>query len=114
MELIIIVGSLGGVTQPAMQSIVAGAVDPSEQGKIQGALTSLMSLTNIAAPLIFTFGLFRYFISPGAIVQLPGAPFLLGAVLLLLALIVVGRVFRSIPAEPDQPPASATPSTESV
>jgi DHA1 family tetracycline resistance protein-like MFS transporter len=55
---IIVFGSLGGVAGPAIQSIVAGSVDPSEQGKIQGALTSLMSLTNIVAPLFFTAGLF--------------------------------------------------------
>ena len=55
---IIVFGALGGTAGPAIQSIVAGAVSPSEQGKVQGALTSLMSLTSIAAPLIFTAGLF--------------------------------------------------------
>ena len=46
---IIIVGSLGGVTGPAIQSIVTGSVAPSEHGKVQGALTSLISITNIIA-----------------------------------------------------------------
>ncbi len=97
---IIVVGSLGGITGPAIQSIVAGSVQPSEQGKIQGALTSLMSLTNIVAPLFFTAGLFSYFTSERAVFALPGAPFLVGSVLLVLALVIAHRVFQRIPAEP--------------
>ena len=59
----IMFGSLGGICGPAIQSIVAGAVSPSDQGKIQGSLTSLVSLTNIIAPLLFTGGVFGYFTS---------------------------------------------------
>ena len=94
---IIVFGAFGGLTGPAIQSIVAGQVDSSDQGKIQGALTSLMSLTNIIAPLVFTAGLFSYFTSDKAIVELPGAPFFLGSVLLFVALLVVQRVFRRWP-----------------
>lgn len=91
---IIIFGSLGGLTGPAIQSIVAGSVTPSEQGKIQGALTSLVSLTNIIAPLVFTAGLFSYFTSKESTFSLPGAPFFAGSFLLVTALILVTRVFR--------------------
>ena len=80
---IIVFGSLAGLAGPAIQSMVAGSVSPSDQGKVQGALTSLMSLTSIVAPLVFTAGLFSYFTSPGAVWHLPGAPFLLGSALLL-------------------------------
>jgi DHA1 family tetracycline resistance protein-like MFS transporter len=97
--MIIIFGSLGGLTGPAVQSIVAGTVGPSEQGKTQGALTSLMSLTAIIAPLLFTAGLFSYFTSPRAIIELPGAPFLTGSALLFIGLIVIRRVFRKFPVE---------------
>ena len=69
---IIVFGAFGGVAGPAIQSIVAGAVDPSDQGKIQGALTSLMSVTNIVAPLFFTAGLFSYFTSEHAVIELSG------------------------------------------
>ncbi len=96
---IIIFGSLGGLTGPAVQSIVAGTVSPSDQGKVQGALTSLMSLTNIVAPLLFTAGLFSYFTSPKALIELPGAPFLTGSVLLFLALFVITRVFKRFPGK---------------
>ncbi len=94
---IIVFGAFGGVSGPAIQSIVAGAVDPSDQGKIQGALTSLMSLTNIIAPLFFTAGLFSYFTSKQAPLLLPGAPFFVGSALLLVALLVTRSVFRRFP-----------------
>ena len=41
---------LGGIAGPALQSILAGHVPPNEQGELQGALTSLMSLTTIIGP----------------------------------------------------------------
>ena len=94
--MLIMVGAFGGITGPAIQSIVAGAVDSSNQGKIQGALTSLMSLTNIIAPLVFTAGIFSYFTSPSAVVLLPGAPFLVGSALLLCAMLIARHVFRTI------------------
>ena len=90
---IIIFGAFGGVTGPAIQSIVAASVDPSDQGKTQGALASLTSLTNIMAPLFFTAGLFGYFTSDAALFSLPGAPFLVGAALLSLALLIITGVF---------------------
>ena len=97
MLVIIVVGSLGGVAGPALQGLVAGAVSASDQGKVQGGLTSLMSLTAIVSPLVFTAGLFGYFTSGSAVVHLPGAPFFLGSLLLIAALVVVVRLFGRIP-----------------
>jgi DHA1 family tetracycline resistance protein-like MFS transporter len=105
---IIVVGSLGGVTGPAIQSIIAGAVKPSDQGKIQGALTSLMSVTNIVAPLLFTAGLFSYFTSEQSLLQLPGAPFLVGSLLLVVAIAIAFVVFHRVPIEPDSQVREAT------
>ena len=93
----IIFGSLGGIAGPAIQSIVAGAVPPSDQGKIQGSLTSLVSLTNIIAPLVFTTGIFSYFTSNRAPIQFAGAPFLVGSLLVFTALTIAIRVFRRLP-----------------
>ena len=93
----IVFGSIGGIAGPAIQSLVAGAVPPEDQGKVQGGIQSLMSLTSILAPLIFTAGLFSYFTSLRAPVELPGAPFLLGAVMYLLALWSLTRLFRRMP-----------------
>jgi DHA1 family tetracycline resistance protein-like MFS transporter len=97
---IIVFGALAGLAMPAIQGLVAGTVGPSEQGEIQGALTSLTSLTSIFAPLIFTAGLFSFFTSDAAPMALPGAPFLLGSILFSVSLVVLMRLFRRIPAAP--------------
>ncbi|MEZ6121290.1 MAG: TCR/Tet family MFS transporter [Pirellulaceae bacterium] len=92
--LIIVAGSLGQLSQPAVQSVVTGAVDPKEQGAIQGALTSLQGLTSIIAPLLFTSGLFRYFTSESRPFYLPGAPFLVGSFLWMGAWFISQNVLR--------------------
>lgn len=102
---IIIGGSLGGIAGPAIQSMIAGAAGASDQGKVQGAVTSLMSLAAIASPLIFTAGLFSYFTSENAVFELPGAPFLLGAMLYVTSLVLLLRLFRRIPEQAAEPPA---------
>jgi DHA1 family tetracycline resistance protein-like MFS transporter len=73
---------LGGIAGPALQAIISNHVPPNEQGELQGALTSLISVTTIIGPLVMT-NLFAYFTQPGAPVHFSGAPFLLGAILML-------------------------------
>jgi DHA1 family tetracycline resistance protein-like MFS transporter len=94
---VIFVTSLSGIAGPAIQGLVAGSVDPSEQGAVQGSLTSLMSLTAIFAPVIAT-QLFGICTGNGAPVELPGAPFFAGALFLMVALAAVLRAFRLNPA----------------
>jgi len=99
---IIVLGAFAGVSGPAIQSLVTSSVDDTEQGKIQGALTSLTSLTNIIAPILFNTLLFSYFISDEAPVQVPGAPFFVGFVLLIISIVIALRVFRKFPGtDPD-------------
>lgn len=96
----IVIGAFAGIGGPAIQGLVAGSVEPSEQGKVQGGLTSIISLSSIFAPLIFTTGLFGYFTSAAAPFKLPGAPFYLGAFLNLIAVLLVARAFRrNLPKE---------------
>lgn len=78
---------LGGIAGPALQSIITGQVPPNEQGELQGALTSMMSLTTIVGPPVMT-GLFALFTSENAPLHLPGVPFLLGAVLMFTSAII--------------------------
>ena len=91
---VIVLGSLGGIAGPAVQAIIAGTVAPNEQGKVQGALTSLMSLAAIFAPLLFTAGLFSYFVSDAAPFPLPGAPLIAGSALMAVAMLLLVRTFR--------------------
>jgi DHA1 family tetracycline resistance protein-like MFS transporter len=88
--------SLGGLAGPAMQGSISGQVPPSEQGELQGALTSLVSATGVVGPLIMT-SLFAWFTRPAAPLYFPGVPFLAGAVLTLLALLVAAGPLRRLP-----------------
>jgi DHA1 family tetracycline resistance protein-like MFS transporter len=99
MFVVIVFGALGGVSGPAIQGLIAGTVLPHDQGKIQGAITSLMSLTSIFAPLVFAAGLFSYFTSQAAPFELPGAPFLVGSALWSVSFFLLLRLFRRMPAE---------------
>lgn len=76
---------LGGICGPALQSVISNQVPANEQGELQGALTSLMSVTSIAGPLIMNY-LFAYFTGPKAPVYFPSAPFVLGAILIVLGI----------------------------
>jgi len=84
---------LGGISGPALQSIITGHVPSNEQGELQGTLTSLISATSIISPIIMT-NLFAHFTSKNTSVYFPGAPFLLGAVLMIAAGIVAYKVLH--------------------
>ena len=84
---------MGGIAGPALQAILAGHVPPNEQGELQGALTSIMSATAIVGPLIMN-NLFYFFTHKAAPVLFPGAPFLLGAILMLASAIVAYVTLR--------------------
>jgi MFS transporter, DHA1 family, tetracycline resistance protein len=81
MFLFLIPYCLGGIAQPAIQAVMAGQVPPNAQGELQGALTSIMSLSSIIGPLIMN-NLFFYFSHEGTKNYLPGAPFFLGSILM--------------------------------
>ena len=83
---------LGGIAGPALQSTMAGHVKQNEQGALQGALTSLMSLTTIIGPLIMN-NLFTYFTHKSAPFYFPGASFFLGAFFMLGSTIIIYSVF---------------------
>lgn len=84
---------LGGIAGPALQAIMSGNVPQNEQGELQGALTSLMSVTAIIGPLFMT-NLFAWFTRPGASIKFAGAPFLAGAVLMLISALIAFRTMK--------------------
>lgn len=84
---------LGGIAGPALQSIISGQVPQNEQGELQGAITSLMSLTSIIGPLLMT-NIFSYFTGTLAPFYFPGAAFFLGALLTLVSLVLVMKSLR--------------------
>ncbi|PJJ60691.1 TCR/Tet family MFS transporter [Hymenobacter chitinivorans] len=84
---------LGGIAGPALQGIMSGQVPRNEQGELQGALTSLISLTSIIGPPLMT-NLFSFFTGPKAPVHFPGAAFLTGAVLTVISMLLAMKSLR--------------------
>ena len=93
----IIIYALGGVAGPALQGIMSNEVPGNEQGELQGALTSMMSATAIIGPPIMT-GLFAYLTREESQMIFAGAPFLLGAFLILLGLLFSWLTLRKVSA----------------
>lgn len=82
-----------GLFGPSLQGLMTQRVGPSEQGRLQGANTSIMGITGVFAPSLFAL-VFASFIGPRAGLHLPGAPFLLASALLSAALLIAYRVAR--------------------
>jgi DHA1 family tetracycline resistance protein-like MFS transporter len=93
---------MGGIAGPSLQAVLAGHVPANEQGELQGALTSLMSITTILGPLIMN-NLFEYFTTKNAPIQFPGVSFLLGALFMLFSIVIAWNVLskeRKLSLEP--------------
>jgi DHA1 family tetracycline resistance protein-like MFS transporter len=84
------ISALWAVAAPATMALVTQQVPADVQGRIQGSLSSLVSLAGIFAPALFA-GAFGFFIGPSAPVRLPGVSFLLAALLLGIAALVAWR-----------------------
>ena len=83
----------GGIAQPALQAVMAGQVPPNAQGELQGALASLQSAAAIVGPLMMN-NLFFFFSQKEKHYYLPGAPFLVGAILLFSAFVIAYRTLH--------------------
>ncbi|KPA20149.1 Tetracycline resistance protein, class C [Shimia sp. SK013] len=81
------IAALSTVGLPALQGIMSRRVSDDAQGELQGISSSLTSLAHILAPLVMT-QTFAYFSSDHAILYLPGAPFLLAALLMVFSIVV--------------------------
>jgi DHA1 family tetracycline resistance protein-like MFS transporter len=84
---------LGGIAGPALQGYMSTSVPDNEQGELQGGLTSLMSLSSVFGPILMTWS-FYYFTKPNAPFQFPGAPFVIGSILMLLSALLAVRSFK--------------------
>ncbi len=95
---VILLTTIENVADPALRSIASAKVPPSAQGELQGAMTSMTSLTTIIGPAIFT-QLFSRFTGEGAIVEFAGAPYLMAAIFMAFAAIMfVARISRDTSA----------------
>jgi MFS transporter, DHA1 family, tetracycline resistance protein len=91
--------SLWGLSWAASQGLMTRHVEPTEQGRLQGLDGSLRGIADLIGPGLFTLT-FAHFIAPGQ--DLPGAPFLLAALLQVAAIALAYKATRPLPLIPGQ------------
>jgi DHA1 family tetracycline resistance protein-like MFS transporter len=84
---------LGGIGGPALQAFATSRVAKNEQGELQGAITIVSSLSVIVGPLLFGYTFFASTNKNGSW-YFPGFSFLIGALMVLIAVFIVIRSFR--------------------
>ena len=92
--------ALGACVVPPLQGIMSRLTPDSQQGELQGLLQSIRSLAMIAGPVAFT-SIFFAFTAPDAALFMPGAVFLLSALLMVVCgLILVASLRARGPVAP--------------
>lgn len=106
---LIMVSSLAGLAQPALQGIMSRTMPDNAQGELQGAIGAISSVSMILGPPLMT-QIFAAFSSPGvpfdiggvtilpegAPFYFPGAPFAFAVILEIVAILVLFFAFRRI------------------
>jgi len=82
--------ALWGLASPAAQGLMTRHIGPSEQGELQGASGSIMGIATMIGPGLFA-ATFAYAIGDNAPWHVPGAAFLLAAVLLAAGAVIAAR-----------------------
>ena len=90
--------ALWGLAGPAMQSMMSQRVSSSEQGQLQGALSSLFGIAGMIGPIVFT-QVFAVAIAQRGAGFMPGAPYWLASALLFASLAMAWNVTRSAAAQ---------------
>jgi len=83
-----------GLIMPCVRSLISGGVPATQQGLLQGALTSTNTLMAVLAPLLAN-GLFAFAVGPTTPVIVPGAPFFIGSLLFVAAVALALRQLRT-------------------
>jgi DHA1 family tetracycline resistance protein-like MFS transporter len=97
---------LWGIAGPSVQSLMSRRVDPTSQGKLQGAINSIRAITGMAGPLLFT-QILAFAISPSAPIHFPGAPYFVAGLLLVSSLSLAAYVTRPDASAPHPSPNPA-------
>lgn len=96
--------AFGGIASPTLQGYISNQIPRNEQGNLQGTLTSLIGLASILGPAIASSLFYLFTVHKSSLWYFPGAPYAMGALLLLLATLTVIRVSRNL----DETPVEAT------
>jgi DHA1 family tetracycline resistance protein-like MFS transporter len=86
---------LGGISGPALQGLISSRVGATEQGELQGTLASINSITVIIGPLLMS-QIFFHFTKKDTFFYFPGAPYLFGALLVLISTVIAWISIKGI------------------
>ncbi|MCI3131380.1 MFS transporter [Phenylobacterium aquaticum] len=92
--------TLANIAGPALQSLMTARVDADEQGRLQGAMGGVSSLTGLFGPIAFT-QIFALAIAGGRGPAWSGVTILFGAALSLIAWLLVAIYTREAGPGPD-------------
>ncbi len=84
---------LGGISGPALQAFATDKVAKNEQGELQGAFTTMNSVSVIVGPLLFSY-IFYSFTHKFSGYYFPGAPYILAALLMLISTLITFKSFK--------------------
>ncbi len=83
----IFIGSIAGLSFPAMQQMMSERISEDAQGELQGAIASAISITSIFGPVMMTTTFSEF--ADGEGYYFPGAPFALSAVISVAAMLLL-------------------------
>lgn len=83
--------ALWGIAGPAMQSLMSSRVPPEEQGRLQGAVSSLQGIAGLVGPGLFSTAL-ALALGDWSWLGLPGLPMLVASALMIAAVILGWRL----------------------
>ncbi len=79
---------LASVAGPAMNGLMANATPDDQQGELQGVVAAVSAVAMGLTPMVMTF-VFWAFTHDGAPIYLPGAPFLLSGLLMIICIFLL-------------------------
>ncbi|WP_460272308.1 TCR/Tet family MFS transporter [Celeribacter sp. ULVN23_4] len=85
-----VLSGISAISIPALQSMMSGATPDDQQGELQGVTGSIAAMATIVSPLVMT-ETFSIFSRPDTAHYLPGAPFLLSLVIVMIGGLILWR-----------------------
>lgn len=89
----VVIFALGSVASPTLQAVISSKSNVSNQGEIQGVISSLLSLVNMVAPLIVAQVF--YLSTQQGHYQFPGLSFLIGGFFSFVGFFVVLKLIQT-------------------
>lgn len=86
--------AMGAVILPPLKAIMSKQTPEDAQGALLGVVASTSSIGAIFGPLIATFS-FRLFTGEDPILYLPGIPFAVSALMMVISLFLIARIYRA-------------------